>query len=376
MEVDLIIAGAGPAGLSTAMHLLEREPSWADRMLILEKSAHPRHKLCGGGVTRFGLIVLRDLGFPLPLPLPQACVDDIRLAYCGRVVHVRGKPMAAIFHRDEFDYYLARGARARGVRILENNAVRSIEFTADGVSVTSEKGNYRAQVLVGADGSNGSVRRYTRQMEKRSHTARLLEVVEPGIEQDIKFSQRTAWFDFSPVRGNLQGYFWDFPSRINGEPVYNRGVYDVRMISRRPRADLTRLIGDSLSRLGSDPSSNKIEGHPIHWFTPGNIFSLPRLILVGDAAGADPLFGEGIAPALAGGRVAADAIQAAFVRQDFSFRDYRRNMLLSDLGKYLLLRWWTAYWSYLLCRKAWFMHLFWSFGDLLTRVWRVQEALY
>jgi flavin-dependent dehydrogenase len=35
------------------------------------------------------------------------------------------------------------------------------------------------------------------------------------------------------------------------------------------------------------------------------------LLLVGDAAGIDPLLGEGISPALAFGRVAADAIEAA-----------------------------------------------------------------
>jgi hypothetical protein len=37
------IVGAGPAGLSTALHLLQIDPSWAERMLVLEKAAHPRN---------------------------------------------------------------------------------------------------------------------------------------------------------------------------------------------------------------------------------------------------------------------------------------------------------------------------------------------
>jgi menaquinone-9 beta-reductase len=259
---------------------------------------------------------------------------------------------------------------------LENNAVRSIEVKPDGVLISSDKGVYEAKVLVGADGSNGSARRFMRRFEKETHTARVLETINPGNEQDPKFAQQYAWFDFSPIRQNLQGYFWDFPSRINGNPVYNRGVYDARILQGRPKADLTQLIHASLDNLGSDPSSNHVEGHPIHWFTPHNLFAIPHLLLAGDAAGAEPLFGEGIGPALAAGRVAADAIGVAFKRQDFSFQDYRRSFLRSNVGKYLLLRWRTAYWSYRFCRKPGFMRMLWSVGPFLTRIWKAQDILY
>jgi flavin-dependent dehydrogenase len=70
----LIIIGAGPAGLSTALHLLRIDPAWADRLVVLDRAAHPRHKLCGGGVTRLGLGYLRGLGLPDPLPIPHAPV--------------------------------------------------------------------------------------------------------------------------------------------------------------------------------------------------------------------------------------------------------------------------------------------------------------
>ncbi len=69
-QVDLLIIGAGPAGLSTALHLLQADPAWAGRMLLLEKAAHPRPKLCGGGVTRLGLDILNDPGVPLSAAHP------------------------------------------------------------------------------------------------------------------------------------------------------------------------------------------------------------------------------------------------------------------------------------------------------------------
>jgi flavin-dependent dehydrogenase len=65
-------------------------------------------------------------------------------------------------------------------------------------------------------------------------------------------------------------------------------------------------------------------------------------ILVGDAAGSDPLFGEGISFALGYGRVAAKALRSAFRSGDFSFRDYRRRLLVSDIGRSLISRWLAA----------------------------------
>ena len=80
----------------------------------------------------------------------------------------------------------------------------------------------------------------------------------------------------------------------------------------------------------------------MRWFKAGSAFSVPHVLLVGDAAGADALFGEGISIALGYGRLAAQAIQAAFARQDFSFQDYRKAVLGSELGKALRRRTWIA----------------------------------
>src|SRR5260370_39127694 len=49
-KFDVVIAGAGPAGLATALFLVKRRPGLADRIVAIEKSAHPRFKVCAGGV--------------------------------------------------------------------------------------------------------------------------------------------------------------------------------------------------------------------------------------------------------------------------------------------------------------------------------------
>jgi len=59
------------------------------------------------------------------------------------------------------------------------------------------------------------------------------------------------------------------------------------------------------------------------------------VVLVADAAGADPLIGEGIAFALGYGAIAAGAVIDAFAREDFAYSDYAARVLASDYGKLL-----------------------------------------
>jgi len=367
-EIDLIIVGAGPSGLSTALHLVREDPAWADRLIVLEGKSHPRHKLCGGGVTRLGLDFLAGLGLPDPLPIPHARVEDARFQYAGRVVHVRGNPEFVVFHRMAFDNLLAQTARSRGIRICEEEPVRSIELLEDGVAVRTSRGEYLAQAVVGADGSRGMTRRVLDRARSPIRVARLMEVVHPAAEDAPQFSGRYAIFDFNAVGEGLQGYTWDFPARVLGAASHNRGIFDARVAQNRAKAGLRPILDGALAEMGGTPEKITVEGHPIHWFSPGSPISTRRLLLVGDAAGAEPLFGEGIAPALGYGKYAAQEISRAFGRNDFHFRSYKRRVLFSRLGFYLLLRWWTAWWSYRLSGRPWFMHIMWTIGSGLAGI--------
>jgi flavin-dependent dehydrogenase len=372
--IDLLIIGAGPSGISTALHLLQLDPSWRDRLVILESAAHPRHKLCGGGVTQFGLGLLKDLGLPDPLPVPHTLVEDARLVYGRRVVHVEAWPEFAIFHRAELDAYLAAEAQRRGIKILENTPVQSLAFDETGVIVQTPAAAYRARAVVGADGSKGLTRRLMNGPPRGQRVARLLEVLTPARQDAPQFADRYAVFDFTPAQADLQGYTWDFPSWVDSQPRLNRGIYDARIARRRPKARLPDLLAESLSAWGENSEAAELQGHPIHWFSPGNRFAKPRLLLVGDAAGADPLFGEGIAPALGYGRVAAQVLQEGFSKEDLSFQTYRRKVLGSQLGRYLLLRWAIAAGSYRLSQHAWFMNALWTIGKPLAWLRRRARA--
>jgi flavin-dependent dehydrogenase len=347
-QFDLIIVGAGPAGISTALHLAQLAPEMVPRTLILEKACHPRHKLCGGGLLPDAEVVLNSLGLD-SREVPHCDVDWAHFDYNGRGMRMRGEKAGAFafrtIRRHEFDAWLAGKARLRGFRILENTAVRGGSVSGPEVVLDTGQGEYRAAVVVGADGSKSVVRRLVVPRET-THTARLLEIVtEPRPEASFHI-QANSYFDFIYVPQGIQGYTWDFPVIENGQPVRMRGVYDANVFPVKKGLPLQTALAEEFARHGYRLDDYTLEGHPLRWFEAGSAFSAPRILLVGDAAGADALFGEGISIALGYGRLAARAIQQAFAGQDFSFRDYRRAVLHSALGKSLRRRTWMARFFY------------------------------
>jgi len=167
-----------------------------------------------------------------------------------------------------------------------------------------------------------------------------------------------AFFDFFAVPDGIAGYTWDFPTQVKGQPMRCWGIYDTNMLASNSRPPLKEPLREEMARHGFDLEEYEIKGHPIRWFDPSNTFSVPRVLLVGDAAGADPLFGEGISMALGYGKLAAGELEKAFSTGDFSFSGYRRRLARSALGRTLFARWFIASVIYPL-KWRWFQILLW-----------------
>jgi len=345
-QIDVLIVGSGPSGISTALHLARLDPAWAGRIVVVDKAVHPREKLCGGGLTHIGQNILANLGLPLePDNFP---VKEVRLLYRDKSYSFYGNPVFRIVRRDEFDHWLVRTAESLGVTVRQGEAVTAIAPHDEYVEVTTDRAVYHAQVLVAADGSRSFVRRKLK-WDDESRVARLVEVLTPEDPAKLpEFRDAVAVFDFTPMDDHLQGYYWDFPSYVDGQPMMNRGVFDSRAVPDKPKADLKEVLAGSMAERGRALDDYELKGHPIRWWSSDGVFSRPRVLLVGDAAGADPLMGEGISFALGYGEPAAAAIADAFARDDFRFADYRERLLAHPLFKQLNIRTWLARYAYLL----------------------------
>ncbi len=354
---DLIILGGGPSGLSTALHLAKIAPHLTPAILILEKENYPRPKLCAGGLVMDAEIILERLGLDVN-EVQHVNVARAHFDFAGSGINIRlgEKRALRVVRRDEFDAWLAQKTRSAGINIREGIIVKNVIPDDDGVTVETDQGNFRAKVVIGADGSNGITRRCVFP-NTPVHTARVLEIITPE-SQNSPHKKRDAYFDFFPVPDNIAGYTWDFPTQVKGQPMRCWGIYDTNLLANGKRPALKNSLTDEMSRHGFDLNDYEIKGHPIRWYHPRNPISAPRVLLVGDSAGADSIFGEGISMALGYGFIAAQEIEEAFRKNDFSFSGYKRHVAKSGLGQTLYARWVLTNIIYTLKWK-WFQFLLW-----------------
>jgi flavin-dependent dehydrogenase len=355
----IVIIGGGPSGLSTALHLQQIAPHLAPRILILEKEYYPRFKLCAGGLTIDAESILERLGLDLN-EVPHVFADDVHLDFEAHGLNVRMAKRHAlrVIRRDEFDNWLAEKAKNRGIEIKEGVTVKNIIPQTDKVTVETNQGIFHAQIIVGADGSNGVTRRCVFPKEP-VYTARVLEVITPVRRNGIPPHEIDhAYFEFSPVPNNIAGYIWDFPTQVKGEPMRCWGIYDTNLLADGKRPQLKEPLANEMKRFGFDLDNYEIKGHPIRWFSPQNKMSVSRVLFVGDAVGADPIFGEGISIALGYGKLAAQEISESIQRGEVSFRRFKRRVVRSALGQALIARWLITYIIYPM-KWRWFQVLLW-----------------
>jgi geranylgeranyl reductase family protein len=342
-QFDVIIVGSGPAGISTAMHLMKLEPALRDRMVVLEKAIHPRKKVCGGGLSPYGMYFLKELGISLDMPLKKVVKARIVVDSHGYSERVLEQPVDLFtVMREEFDETLVRSARSLGIEIIEDEAALSFDLRDHESLVRTKKRDLSTKVLVGADGAASAVRRALNKQsrpgdQKTLGTAmRFLQELDESMDSEHK--NHEAVVDFScTFQNGIRGYAWLFPVISQGQVWLNTGVASFD-ISKKSERSLKRILKEFLAAKGISMDENRLEAHPMRWFHPSSPFSAHRVLLVGDAAGIDPLSGEGISFSLGYGQIAASAIVQAFENNDFSFSLYKQQVLEHETGKSLINR--------------------------------------
>jgi geranylgeranyl reductase family protein len=323
----LIIVGSGPAGTGTALHLHRRDPALAREALILEKARHPRNKVCAGGLIPSA--VERLAGLDIELRVPHVRVTSTEVTTPSRKVELSDGDLCWVIRRAEFDAALVEACRERGLAIREGEAVLALERDGRGVRVRTTGGTYHARMVVGADGSGSIVRRRLVGEDRRRMARAVMCDVPLSDGTWSGFVSQRYDFDFRQVAGGLPGYRWAFPCWIDGRPHVNVGIYSLEPLG----VDVNRSLSDYLDAFTNQPARR--QAFPIHYYRPGAPLAAPHVLLVGDAAGADPLMGEGISLALEYGALAAAAAQRALETGDFSGAGYQRAVEASPLGKKL-----------------------------------------
>jgi len=320
----IIIVGSGPAGAATALALHRLDPALAADVLLLDKARHPRPKVCAGGLIPAGTRWLAE--HDLALDVPHVTVHRALVTTPTTTVRHDDRDLCAVVRRAEFDAALVDACRARGIMLREDEHVVDAVRTDDGIRLETNRGSYAARLVIGADGSGSVIRRRLVDPGKQHIARAIMADVPVGALCWSGFAEQRYDFDFHLLRRGLRGYLWAFPCLIDGVPHANIGAYSLTPIGSQLDDAFAAYLGtftDAVPRRAA---------FPIHWYRPRARLAAPHAWLVGDAAGVDPLMGEGISLAFEYGTIAAATAVEAVSGGDCSGIAYQRAVERSSLG--------------------------------------------
>jgi menaquinone-9 beta-reductase len=338
---DVVIVGAGPAGTSTALHLVRRERVDPHRILVLDKATFPRDKPCAGAVSAFGLDVLARIG--IVATSPSVPLRGVRLIDDGDFGESVVDGMGIAIRRTDFDAELLAEARADGVRIREGEGIRAIERTDDGFRiVTTTDAIVACRLLAACDGAGSTTRKLlgVREADRKGHLY-VLDTEAASVDRGV--ARGLADFDLGVRRAGIDGYYWDFPTVLGGERAVSRGIYHANI---RP-ARVKEALAGALADRGFAIADVKLRPFSTRPFVRRSVTWVPGALLVGEACGIDRATGEGIAQSIDMGRIAAHHLAASLLERRFSdFSRYDRALRASTTGQHLLQSALLARWVY------------------------------
>lgn len=306
---DLLVIGGGPAGAATAIRAARAGVS----VVVFEKGAHGRDKVCGDGLTPRAVGALDELKIPLD---DAHHIQGLRMIAGKRVRELdwpdtsRFPSHGAVWPRRRFDTALMDAAAEAGAEMIYSTEALPVIEDGRAVGVTANGQRWTGDLVVLAAGAQGkaarilgaerdpaepfglAIRAYA---ETPRHTDRHLEAC-----LTLKDEHGTA----------VPGYGWMFPA---GDGTVNIGVGALSTMKGFKALNLNTLCDSYRDQVRDDWDLGPYLERPRAWRLPMSAQKRhgPGWVAVGDAAGlVNPMNGEGIDYGLETGMLIADLFEA------------------------------------------------------------------
>jgi flavin-dependent dehydrogenase len=326
---DVVIAGGGPAGSSTANFLRQKGRS----VLVLEREKFPRFHI-GESLLPFGNDIWKELGVfdqmnerfvhkPGARFIHEESGADFTYYFDNAIRP--GRPYAFQVKREEFDQLLLDRASELGAVVREQTKVDDVQFAGDGVTVraTGPDGkaySVTAQMFVDATGRDAFMagKRQLKVPDELITTNVALHCMWKGIPREQGLEEGNI------IVGLFDGgWYWVIPFKDLDTSVglvlekqytkVNRGL------SRKEMYEQVIAGLPVLSKLMAKAVPLQEVGSQSNWSYRSRQFYGDRMLLVGDAAAfVDPLFSTGVLLAINGAKFAAEHIDSAITDGAFN----------------------------------------------------------
>lgn len=312
------------------------------KIAVLDKEAFPRDKICGDFVAAKGIRELAEIKPEIHKRLahfPRKVINRTTHFYVDEL-----KPLdlnwvleSYTLKRLDFDNQLVELMLEAGkVDFYPQEALRSLQVEEAGVKLKTTGHEFKAKMVVGADGAHSRVARDLAHFKvDKNHYGgsvrayfRGVENIEPHINE-VYLHRRV-----------IPGYFWLFPispTKANvGLGMHSTYITKQKINLKDRFYEFIEQSALLRSKVGNAEMEGKLEGFGLPFFSKKHTIAGDRFILLGDAASMiDPTNGEGIMPAIISAKMAAKQIEKAFNTNDFSAS------MMEDYEKAIHQRFWS-----------------------------------